>query len=152
MGLNDVVGFEYLNDNNEKISVTATVKDLIDDWYGECTMLGGNDCRLCKTNVAGVEFTDGLGGDATIEDLMEFLVKETGYSEPRIDEKSEDLLKYYDAGLVIGLNKDGSNKMSFETKGEVDTIDMLAAIIEGYAIEHSKNVREIIDEIRERRI
>lgn len=139
MKLTDRISFVYLNYNDEKISVTATVKELIDDWYGECEKIGGNDCSICETSIAGMEMSD-----ATIEDLMEYLVKETGYSEPRIDEKAEDLLKYFDASLVVGLNNDDSNRMAFETKGEVDTIDMLAAIIEGYAIENSLSTQEVL--------
>lgn len=146
INLNDLVVFSYVDYNNNAVSVSATVKELIDDWYGECELLGANDRHICETYIAGEEFTNGFS-DVTIEDLMESLVKETGYSEPKIDEKAEDLLKYYDAGLVAGLNKDGSNKMSFETKGEVDTIDMLAAIVEGYAAENSLSMQHVLAEI-----
>ena len=147
INLEDLVVFSYCDNNDIEIPVSATVKELINDWYGECELLGANDYSLCETNIAGVEFTDGLS-NATIEDLMEYLVKETGYSSPKIDEKAEDLLKYYDSALVVGLNEDGSNRMSFETKGNVDTIDMLMAIIEGYAEENALSVQHILDEIK----
>jgi hypothetical protein len=87
---------------------------------------------------------------ATIEDLVEYLVKETGYSSPRIDEKAKDLLKYYDSALVVGLNEDGSNRMVFETKGEIDTIDMLVEIVEGYAVENELSVQHILDEMQQK--
>lgn len=146
INLNDLVVFSYVDYNDNVVPVSGTVKSLIDDWLGEYELLGANDSPLCETYIAGEKFTDGLD-DATIEDLMEHLVKETGYSEPKIDEKAEDLLKYYDASLVAGLNKDGSNRMSFETKGEVNAIDMLAAIVEGYAVENSLSMQHVLSEI-----
>jgi hypothetical protein len=145
ISLEELVVFSYLDNNDIEIPVSGTVKSLIDDWFGECELLGANDCPICETNIVGMEMSG-----ATIEDLMEYLVKETGYSSPEIDEKAKDLLKYYDSALVVGLNEDGSNRMVFETKGEIDTIDMLVEIVEGYAVENELSVQHILDEMQQK--
>ena len=84
--LEDSVEFMYLEKltNNDEVSTiqeVQTVKDIIDDWYGECCILPSNDTFVISAVINHqTNILDKIGGEkADIESLMEFLVKETGY-------------------------------------------------------------------------
>ena len=95
ISLSDIVKYGYLDYENDcTITNSMTVKELIDDWLNESEFLGANDCELSNTFINGIEYSNGNDGK-TIEDLMENLVKSTGYrvNEVVLSNSSKELVE-----------------------------------------------------------
>lgn len=94
MNINDKLKFAYVDIEQwepTENKYIITIKDIIDDWFGECEFLGSNDCEVTYASVGDVNILEDKYSLAeefgwTIEVLLQYLIDATGY---RNDEQAD---------------------------------------------------------------
>lgn len=87
MDINDELKFAYVDVEQwepTENKYIITIKDIIDDWFGECEFLGNNESEITHASVGDLNIlkekyylAEELGW--TIEVLLQYLIDVTGY-------------------------------------------------------------------------
>lgn len=87
MNINDELKFAYVDTEQwepiEKKYI-ITIKDIIDDWFGECEFLGYNGSEVTHASVGNINILEEKYSLAeelgwTVEVLLQYLIDKTGY-------------------------------------------------------------------------